>query len=242
MKKIIITYIACLFALLTSAQEDSKTIIPSINGPAGNYLYIVSLDDINEGRFLPTDKFVIKRIEKQTADQATKASDAKKIGECKSITKYSELKDYFSEEDLTELKEQYGNINNAELLTKFTDYGSLDSIAFIYGFVETRQALGHIFLDKKVKDGHHYIYEITKVSAQGEESPWGYSYTKGGMGNYSLPYLKPSWVDAGGKDSLVKLKWVLPLSQEKFSAIPLGNEVAESRISEVLHSSTRRSV
>ena len=235
MKRIIVTSFYCLLYFFAHGQEAEGKIVPSINGPAGNYLYIVSLDDLSERRVSKTDVFLIERIEKETATEETSESSAVKIGECTQVNTYKELKTYFSSEDLAELKEMWGDISDNEVLSKFTEYESLDSIAFIYPYIETRRALGHVYLDDNVKTGYYYIYKITKIAADGEETLWGYSYTKGGMGNYILPHLKPRWADASGKDSLVKILWTVALSEEQFEAIPLGKEVSEENYNKQLH-------
>jgi len=237
-KKKFITSIFFAFLLFTAfGQTSEKTILPSVNGPAGNYIYIVNVNDLslNEGATNDTDTYIIERIEAKSETAELEESDAKKIGELKRVTKYNQLEKYFSADDLDEIRSQYGDISKDQLIAKFTSFQTSEDLPFLYGFVETQQALGFVFLDDDVKNGYFYIYRIYAENRQGEKILKGYAYTKAGMGNYLLPHLRPKWTSSEGRDSMVDITWSLPIKEDIKQNIPLTSAATSDGLNKTLH-------
>lgn len=239
--KIIDTTILVLLLILINLKLIGQSgeeirILPAINGPAGNYIYVVGYGDLldNPSILDDTKEFVIERITKKTPDEATKESDAKKIGTLKRISKYKDLKKYYSEEKLEEIKSQFGNLTEDELTSLYLNFKSVEDLPFLYNLIETKQALGMVFLDTEITKGYYYIYNIIRVSTNGEKEYWGNAYTKGGLGNYTLKHLKASWSQASARDSNYHLQWQLPVSEDLLNSIVKDSAHPDESYNEVL--------
>ncbi len=200
-----------VLSLIAPLYSQSDTIvIPSVNGPAGNYIYLVNLQDVIDGKSSLDDEYIIERLELSTLDTEVNSKDLKSYAKYKTAQSYKELESIYGKSGAEDLRKQMGNLSKKEAFSKLIN-SPLDSIAFLYGFVETKIALGHVYFDDKVKANYYYMYRVYKKSKDADKRLIGYAYCYGGAGNYTLDYLKPQWKSAEGKDSMVMVEWVLPM-------------------------------
>ncbi|MEL6987145.1 MAG: hypothetical protein AAGK97_04880, partial [Bacteroidota bacterium] len=133
---------------------------------------------------------------------------------------------------INEMKKNFGDISNNQLVNKFKDFKTYEDLPFYISNVETKRALGLVYLDKNVKDGVVYYYRIHKRSAP--KRHFGWTLCKTGMGNYILPQLKAKWADADGTDSLIQLMWSLPLDKTQDSFAKTKQE-EDTQFNNALH-------
>ena len=232
MKKHFLYFILVLFSSLSVLGQENKNYINvvTVNGPMGNYLYInedISSIDKNE-------EFEIERLDNYQIPfpEKKEGKGFKKIGTLQRINNYKDLSTYFSETDLAEMKKNFGGISNNQLANKFKNLSKAEDLPFYFNNVQTKRALGIVFLDENVEEGVVYYYRVHRKSDP--KKHFGWSLCKGGMGNYILPNLKAKWAKAQASDSLINVMWKLNLdkTQESF---PITKEENDEQFNAALH-------
>ena len=230
-KQILILISFFIFSINLYGQENQNYVdVRAISGPQGIYLYIMddlaSIDKNQEYEIERFDNYQIPFPEKR------EGKGFKSVGTLKRIKNYKELGSFFSEEDLIEMKKNFGGISNNQLVQKFKNLNNAEDLGFYYNNVETKRALGITFLDEDVQDGVVYYYRIHRKTDP--KRHFGWTLCKAGMGNYILPNLKAKWASAEGNDSLINLMWKLPIDKEA-SSFPLTKQEDDELFNAALH-------
>ena len=231
--RINILFLLIFIQSLAVAQnsEGNERYLSSAASPDGNYIYLLNeaqLSGKDSSVINSTDYFIIERIPYESISENAKKANTKKIGEARPVQSMKDLKKYYSSEKINELKKLFGLTNDAELLNYFKTHSQIAAYPIVYGFIETKQALCHVFLDDNVKDGQIYVYDVTRVTKNNTKEPWGFTITQSKSGNYTLPYFRPKLTKIAARDSSVAFEWKMPASVETISSIPVPvSKIAE---------------
>ncbi|MFY8129277.1 MAG: fibronectin type III domain-containing protein [Chitinophagaceae bacterium] len=223
MKKIVV-FLFIMFSKIVVAQQDSlnKPIINSITSASGNYIYMYDIELYIQDTLLiqNTDYFVIERVAYTSGDEPSK-DGAKKVATLKSIQSFKELRNFYSNEYIEDFKKNYKLKNNDDLVNYFKTKAHPKDYSLYYKFIETKMALGHVFLDKDVKEGEKYVYFITRVDKNKTQKLWGKCAVDSKIGNVVLPYLKPKSTKLKQYDSTIMVEWKLPINEKTLNALEL---------------------
>jgi len=191
--------------------------------PVGNYIYIVNPADINRDSALlaNTAYFNIERMEYDTANINKTERPLKKIGEARVVASAGELKNYFTASDINDMKKQFSLSSDQALVKYLGAHHTVEDLSIFYKNIETRRALGQVFLDKDVTDNEMVIYKITRVDKMNLSYPWGFSIVQSRVGNYILPYLKPMISKIASYDSAVTITWKLRIQDDSIAQVPI---------------------
>lgn len=230
LRKICIAILLIGTQLASKAQENAlaEKYLSGAASPRGNYVYLMNdagMSGDNADLYKSTDYFIIERVPYEAIREDAKKVSVKKLAELRPVSSLRELQKLFSAKDIQQMKTLYGLKSDNDLLNYFKTHSKPNDYPFAYSFIETRQALGHVFLDEDVKEGQVYVYDVTRVTKQKTKESWGYTIIQSKSGNYTLPYFKPRISAVYTKDSLVQITWKLRVSPELLSTIPVPHSV-----------------
>ncbi len=211
-----ILFLLMVFVTNVFAQSPAgnQRYIPSISSPNGNYVYMYDLlsDMMNDStKLASTDYFVIERRTVMQDGADSNQLDNKKIGMARVIQNNGDLNKLFSANEIAALKSDFKIRSNADLLNYFKTKSNPRAYGFNYLSNAVKIAMGHMYLDKEVKEGEKYMYVLTRVDKNKTEEPWGYTFVETKSGNEALNQLKPRTVNIIATDSFISISWKLPL-------------------------------
>jgi fibronectin type 3 domain-containing protein len=217
MKKLILSIIVFLICFTVFSQQkdyrDAQRTIKAVSSKDGNYLYLIDPSTVDSSIIKHTSKFKIERLKFDTV-----ASDVDstlvQAGEARAVSSESELKKFFSEASISQMKLNFGLKSNAELVNYFKTRQSIQDYSLYYSTVEIKLALGHVFVDKNIKDGEVYVYLITRIDNDKSEELWGAPIVKSKFGNPSVNYFHPKAVNSVSYDSSVTMTWKMPVHEQ----------------------------
>lgn len=186
-----------------------------------NYVYCYGFPQLtsdDSSILSSTQYFVVNRLE-LVKDSANYDVDAV-ISVIKPIQTVRELRKILSPKYRQEFAAALGVETDEEVLTFFKTYKNPIDFSIFYAFMETKVALGHVFVDEEVELGVTYIYSVKRMDVDGTEEEWGYSILTAGVENYTLDYLKPYAEAVAAYDSTVIFEWKLPITQADLAKIP----------------------
>ena len=163
--------------ILTREMKDVNRIIRSASSSEGNYLFLADMSTSDSSIVRHTAKFKIDRLKFDTTNNEVD-STVIHSAEAKAISTEGELKKYFSEAYIAQMKTNFGLKSNAELVNYFNTHKSVDDYSLYYSTIEIKMALGHVFLDKNVKEGEVYVYIITRIDDNKTQDLWGVPIVK----------------------------------------------------------------
>ncbi len=225
MKKYLII-ISVLFIKLVAAQDTTtaKRYVASATSASGNYIFVCnspqfSNDDSN--LIATTDYFIIERAVYNPNATIKDIPKIDKVGILKCVQNVKELKSFYTDEYIDNFKTHYKLKSANDVVNYFKNHYQPRDYFLYYGIVETKMALGHVFLDKDVKQGENYFYIINRVGKDKSQMKWGVCFTESKIGNYLLPHLKPTVSNVYQYDSAVIVKWQLPIKDSFIKSIPV---------------------
>lgn len=188
----------------------------------GNYIYLYSVKELTEDSVAlrQTDHFIIERTKFDSANLEKVGVGKKKIGEARCANSIEELIKYYSLSEIEDIKKLYSFSTNDELVNYFNTHTRPKDYPIIYSKIETKLALGQVFLDSDVKKGDIYFYIVIRVKKDKTQEAWGFSLVQSKAGNYTLPYYKPLLKSIKATDSLINLTWQLPVSMDLYMNLP----------------------
>ncbi|MEO6667881.1 MAG: fibronectin type III domain-containing protein [Ferruginibacter sp.] len=216
MKKNITISVIYLLASLSSLSQnrDFGKLLVSGASPRGNYVFLfndLELLEKDKTLFESTAYFLVERILHDSIADNMKKAGFKKIAELKPVSDIKSLKAFYSSDQVVEIKNVFKLSSDKMLIEYFQTHHRASDFPFFYEIVETRQAMGHVFLDKNVKVGEHYMYKITRVLKNKTTEPWGYTLVQSKSGNEQLDQLAPRVTAVKGYDSSVTITWKMPV-------------------------------
>jgi uncharacterized protein len=225
-KKLKIILFILLSHLTTTAQDGdfAGKYLSTATSSKGNYIYLLTEKDLLGKDSLimkSTDYFIIERMPYNDIEGATTKPTLKKIGEAKLTSSVKELNQYYSAEQINQFKEAFQLKRDEDVVNYFTTHFSLQDYFIAYNLVETKLALGHVYLDTDVKEGEVFYYHITRVDKNKTTEDWGYSIAQSKAGNYLLPYYKPKISAINILDSSVDITWKMAVTEDIIKKIPI---------------------
>lgn len=190
------------------AQYKQTRSIRTMTSQEGNYLFLINAKNIasyDTAAFYIVEKLLIDKTQ-QNPDTVFKA-----VGTIAPVKTAKELEKYFSE---TSIKEMILNLrlpSREALVKKFLTKTPVQDFSLYYNFIETKMALGEVFLDANVKQGETFIYRIIRQDKKGLKTDWSYSIVQSKAGNSTLKYYRPVKSAIIAKDSLVNIFWKMPV-------------------------------
>ncbi|HEX8462377.1 MAG TPA: fibronectin type III domain-containing protein [Segetibacter sp.] len=218
--QILLVYLSVAITGFGQSEEGYDKLLRAANSPKGNYIYLYNQIE-QQGIAGTTDYFVIERMKYDSTKVNAAPSALKAIGEARKVQSLAELKQYYSQKDIEEIKAFLSMSSDEEVLNYFVTHQDLKDFPVLYESVETRQALGEVFLDKNVVAGEVYFYRLTRVLKNKSKEPWGYSVAQSNAGNYTLPYYKPVVNSVQTFDSSVTITWKVPVPPNLVNEIPV---------------------
>ena len=221
MKKQIILLLPLVVLFLNVLAQDGSRFLRSVPSSRGNYIYLY--DD--EQAVQNTAYFLIQRI----PYDAFKNRDEKKLSKpvtVKPAATLNDLQRFLSKERISELQQLLRLPSADAVAAYFAAHPSPGNYPFVYNLIETRQALGHVWLDEAVEEGELYVYQVNRVTKTGATEDWGFAITQSKAGNYTLPYYKPRLSSLETSDSAVQLIWKMPVPEGLYQTIPVPPSVA----------------
>lgn len=242
MKKQIILLVFVVGSLTVLAQSPKpaiKRIIRSATSPNGNYIYLCGYDHfLNQDSALigTTDYFLVERLLIPQNQDSLTNTNYKKVGIAKAIQNINELKEHYTDEYIENFKNVFKLKNNNQVVAYFNKHYKPKDFFLFYQTIETKMALGQVYLDKDVKPGEVYQYIVTRVDKNKKQEVWGYCVVESKVGNYTLPYLRAAIHSTFSYDSSVIVNWKLPVGDKVMTQIPIpksgidGNQQSVSRM------------
>lgn len=227
--------------LLKQGKFESKY-IPSFQSPDGNYLYINDNLATDSVKLAKTAFFSIERIDisKYSEDSLKKMNfnpnELLPIGRLQPVQDIDALRDICSAVYIEAFKKDKGLKTDKEIVSYFQTHRSFNDYGFWYNLIETRMALGLVYLDNKCNTGSKYVYLITRVYKDGKVESLGMNLSIGKKnGNVLLPLYQPIASKKFTSDSALTISWKVPFDNNKiesfyqkksiekdFSPIPFG--------------------
>lgn len=206
---LLLLLIASSFAF---SQKGDQSLHPlrTATSPEGNYLYLLREEAFEDTALVASTKyFLIERtaigLEGLISNETVNKYE--KLEKVKPVDSEKELLRYYDPSELVAMQEYFGLSTTRQLVDYFQNHHSAEDFGQYYPFIETRQALGHVFLDKDVEPGQYYFYRATRVTNEGEKILWSTGLVKSRIGNYTLPYIKPYTSGYEVFDSSVTVQW-----------------------------------
>jgi len=211
--------------------------IQTASSDDGNYLFLLEKNDLNQPFFLSTiDHFTIKRtVISAGLDSVSLAGYAQKlkpIAELKRKLSIEQLKLVMNNKYFDGYKAALKLKSDTQLVAYFNTHIQPEDYLLLYPLIETKLALGHVFLDKDVQKGTLYYYEIYSVNKSKKESFFAKAIALGKAGNYHLPYFKALKNGLSVRDSTLSMSWAVPINfdldklpkpEKRFQFDPEGN-------------------
>jgi hypothetical protein len=210
-------------ALYAQEAEFGGHYLRSASSPRGNYIYFFDEKELagkDSALLKATAYFTIERIAYKDMESNATKSPVKSLGRAAPSTTVRELGRYLSADQITSFRQAFGLSSNDAVAEYFKTNRLPDKYPIAYNMVETKQALGHVFLDNDIKQGEVYVYTVTRVGADNNKTEWGYAITQSGAGNYTLPYFKPVLHTIRAADSNVLITWKTPVPADWINKIP----------------------
>lgn len=135
----------------------------------------------------------------------------KKIGIVRPIQTEKELNAIYTKEEISTFKKVFKLNSNNDLVKYFKQNKSPNAFSLGYFLLKTKLAMGHIFLDKDVKEGEVYEYRIERITINNSKEVWGSCIVNSKAKNKLLPFLKLKGQADNMSDSLVALSWHIPI-------------------------------
>ncbi|HPH86758.1 MAG TPA: hypothetical protein PLC48_14925, partial [Ferruginibacter sp.] len=226
----IISLILLAHAVSFGQPDNQNRLLKSVSSPRGNYIYLFDKDELggkDSSKVAATDYFIIEKLRYEFTE-GTKKSAYTKAGEARRVGTYKELQGYFSKSQVSEIKKLFGLKNDQEVVRYFNTHHFDREFPIIYDLIETRQALGQVFLDKDVKPGEVYMYKVSRVSKTNQNESWGFAVRQSHAANYVLPYFKPMIKSLEASDSLVSITWKMAIPGDALDKIPVPKSLVEA--------------
>lgn len=198
--------------------------LPSFASPDGIYLYI---NDANRDDSIKTHKTAFFSIERINMTDHNKDSikslsiDAKEfvqIGKSEQVQSIEDLKKIYTDEQISAFKLDKLIKSDKDLITYFKTKYAFADYGMWYNLIETRRALGRVYLDNTIKNGDKYLYFITRVFKDGTFESAGLSYAiPSANGNYLLSQYKPYISNSFALDSSLNISWKVPVSKKQIN-------------------------
>ncbi|TAG30083.1 MAG: hypothetical protein EAZ13_06480 [Sphingobacteriia bacterium] len=219
---ILFLWMAIVTEVFAQSPTSNQRYIPSISSPNGNYIYMYDLlsDMMSDStKLASTDYFVIERRTVMQDGADSNQSDNKKMGLVRVVQNNGELNKLFSADDIVTMKSAFNVRSNADLVNYFKTKTDPRSYGFNYLSNAVKIAMGHMYIDKEVKEGEKYMYILTRVDKNKTEEPWGYTFVETKSGNDALNQLKPKTGNIIATDSFISVSWKLPLPPKAKEAV-----------------------
>lgn len=211
---------------LIKQEKLARKFIPAFPSPEGNYIFIN--DDLSEDslKLANTAYFAIERINiNEYNPESVKKDilDPKEILQLESlqtVQNVDELKSIFSDDMIEGFMRSKHLKTNKELIEYFKSKRSFKDYGFWYNLIETRRALGLVYLDKNIKIGDKYMYFITRVMKNNTIESEGICYSiSNSKGNYLLSEYKPHLSRSFALDSSINVSWKVPVNVKKINSL-----------------------
>lgn len=233
LNKIGLFVLFCLWSIHIHAQtsELNNRLLPASTSANGNFLHLfVRTDTSTNAAQQDIAYYVVKRIPFTIQNLVSKESSAKIVGVVKPVQTVSELKQYFTFEDIKILKAAYQLKTESDIVKYFNQHRQPEDYLAFYGSLNTQLALGHVFVDKDAQKGVAYTYFIKAVTSNKTERLVGYSFIETNAPNYYLPHLKPTNTSIFTHDSAVQVSWAVPIPKtvQDGLAVPAASNASDS--------------
>ncbi|GAA4341550.1 hypothetical protein [Flaviaesturariibacter amylovorans] len=227
MKKFVflLLIIQCVtFAVFGQGPDGPGLYLRSAASPKGNYIFLTSAP--NPAALRPdlmggTDRFEIRRMVYDSTLRERKETDLKPVGTVRKATTLKELQAVYTPSDLADLRRVLSVPSDEAVAEYFRTHSRPRDFSLAYNMIETKQALGEVFLDQDVQADVVYIYTVSRVTHAGLTEYIGYAIVQGKSGNYTLPYFRPRSSGVNTSDSLVRVTWKMAVPGDAVSRIPV---------------------
>jgi hypothetical protein len=196
--------------------------LPSFASPDGIYLYINDVNRDDSIKTSKTDFFAIERINMTDHNKDSIKSlniepkEFVQIGKSELVQSIEDLKKMYTDELIAAFKIDKRLKSDKEMSTYFKTKSNFSDYGMWYNLIETRRALGRVFLDNTIKIGDRYLYFITRVFKDGTYESAGLSYAiPSSNGNYLLPHYKPYVSKSFALDSSLNISWKVPVNKKQ---------------------------
>lgn len=217
MLKLVISFsINWVFLQIVSAQtfDSSGKFLGSASSPKGIYIYVLDEQDLagkDSAIASNTSSFIIEKY-LANSDTTKRNFEALTTFTFKGVSTVSDLNSLYTPSQIKDLKKLLRLSSDEVLAQYFSTRKLLNDYQLLYKFIETKQAAGHVYLDKDVKPGENYFYRVYRVDKDNNKTVWGFTFKKAASGNYLLPHFKPQLKDVFSTDSAVSVTWKMPVS------------------------------
>lgn len=205
---------------LIKQNKISLALNPSFSSPDGNYLYINDNIVLDSLKIANTSFFAIERINITNLNDDSirklklNPADLMQLGRLQVVQDIDEAKLILSNKYIESFKSDKNLKSDKEIVDYFKHKKSLNDYGIWYSMIETRRALGLIYLDKQALPGNKYMYFITRVTKSGKVESAGISIASvTNNGNYLLPFYFPKVANTSTQDSALLVQWKLPVNK-----------------------------
>ncbi len=198
------------------AKNKDNILLPA-SSPMGNFVYLFNGNDLQDSALLAnTDYFEIKRTKLTGGFDSAGLQVMEKtltvVGNARKCATIKELKSFYTEKLIYSMKRVFKLKTDEALFTHFKKFDQPLNFFTFYFLIETRLALGHVFLDKDVKEGEAYLYYVYRIDKNKKRTFWGKTAIWSKIGNYKLNAFKPILASRQLRDSSLAIQWAVPLS------------------------------
>ncbi|MES2629845.1 MAG: hypothetical protein V4616_12840 [Bacteroidota bacterium] len=206
-------FFSILFSCLAVANLVAQNRqIEAVAGPAGVYIY---MNVTAEGekpdtiQLAITDHYLVERAVYDSISRKT--GEYKTVGKSRPVQNSKELRSFFSDKDIAELRNVFDLANEEELVTFFNTRRNPDAFGPYYLLMATKLATGNIYLDNTAKPGTTYSYRVTRVNKDATTAAGGTAIVKAGAPNPVLEIFKPGSAEVNAGDTVVSFSWKIPV-------------------------------
>ncbi|GAB3989604.1 hypothetical protein GCM10028807_14870 [Spirosoma daeguense] len=204
-------------------EPNPLVVLPS---PKGNYLIVSSMNPTTSDSLmkLNTAYFQIERVEltQKTMQRIKERSDRvgsgpelplPEIGRLHLPTSTTDLHRVASNEFIELLKRSTNQSTDEQLVAYLKTHSSPGAYGLLGGEIDLQPLLGNVYVDTEAKPGMVYLYRAIRVDKMNNKTLWAQGITVTGAENEELRQLRIKTASVTGFDSLVSVKWTLPIRQ-----------------------------
>lgn len=234
-KIIILTIGFSLLNLIKSAAAETYYTV-NIPSQKGNYLMLyqrISDKNVDSLLYISTASFIIERRVFDPSNPNTN-SKYKRIGTAQCVQSLAELKTFFTTSQIEDLRKNYKLATDKDVLDFMQQHHYPKDFGPFYISLEFQQALGHIYIDKDIKEGAFYEYKIIRVDKNKTEHFWSSAIVESKAGNKYLKHFKPLFKSISVSDSSVAFKWQVLIPKNVVTKIESESKTISDFVSDTI--------